>query len=143
MHEIAQDIRSMERLKEEIKANTAMYVMFMFFAAVIAAPLLFGMSIKLIEISGLIQKPIENVEMTKLPGVPVSFSMQAQEFDPNVVLFFFISEIIIITTFASLALGLIQEGSEKRGLKFVPALIAIGLLTFFISRILMGLILFI
>lgn len=143
LYEIAQDIRAAERLKEEIKANTAMYIIFMFFAAMLAAPLLFGMSIKLIEISGLIQEPIETVPMAQLPGMPVSLMFEKQRIGPDQIFLFYLIEIVIITSFAGLALGLIQEGSEKRGLKYLPALIVIGLATFLLSKNLMGLILFI
>jgi len=147
LREIAQDIRTSEKLKEEIKANVAMYVIFMFFAAVLAAPLLFGLSIKLIEISGLIQEPIATIpagEIPKMPiEVPVFITFGGQMVTPDQILIFYVAEIIIITSFASLALGLIQEGNEKRGLKYLPLLIIVGLVIFFLSRTFMGLILFI
>jgi hypothetical protein len=73
----------------------------------------------------------------------VTFSNQSEKIDPNVVFLFFISEIVVITSFASLALGLIQEGNEKRGLKFLIPLISIGIAVFFICRVIMGFILFV
>lgn len=144
LREIAQDIRTAERLKDEIKANVAMYVIFMFFAAVLAAPLLFGLSSKLIEMSGMIREPIKEVPAGGIPGSPIKVPISiVQMITPDQILIFFVAEIIIITTFSGLALGLIQEGSEKRGLRYIPILILIGLVIFFMSKTIMGLILFI
>lgn len=131
LREIARDIRSMERISEEIKSSLTMYVMFIFFASAIASPFIFGSSSKFIEVSIGLQS------MAASSGIGTSFMglNQGEILITNEQLgIFYICQITIISLFASLLLGLIQKGNEKEGLKYLPFILSLAILTFFISR---------
>lgn len=128
LEENAADIRRRQSIKKEVKANIVMYGIFIVFAACIGAPVLYSLSSYLI------------VTLTKfgaLSSVPIELSRNVPFFrfgikiSADFIFFFSIASIIITTFFSGLIIGLIDTGSEKGGIKYIPILVAIGLLIFF------------
>jgi hypothetical protein len=54
---------------------------------------------------------------------------------PDFLIMYSFIAIGVTTVFGSLLIGLIQEGSETAGLKFIPILFPLGQSVFFVSRI--------
>jgi pilus assembly protein TadC len=133
---IALDIRDLSILQSEVRASVTMYGIFILMASAFGAPLLFGVSTYLItqitEITSSIDIP---AEATATLAFSINFG--PPPVSPEFLMIFATISILMTTTFASLIMGLIRTGSEKDGIKFIPILIVIGLVIFFVTRIVM------
>lgn len=135
------DLREENALQEEIKASIGMYIMLIFFSAAFGAPMLFGISSYIV---GVLSEQTAELNITPeqmleysaknpvLGLIGISKSAITEDF---VVLF---SMVALFTTciFASLTLGVITNGKETRGVKYIPLMLAIAFALFFIVRIL-------
>jgi hypothetical protein len=132
LREIANDIRSMERVSEEIKTNLTMYVMFIFFAAGVASPFIFGTSFKFVEVS--IDLQAMALEVSEGATFVMGMNQGKIILSAEQLGIFYICQITIIIFFASLLLGLIQKGDEREGLKYLPFMLSLAILIFFLAR---------
>ena len=134
LESIALDIRQVRILKREIKSYVMMYGMFIFFAACIGAPLLYSVSIFLVETLGKFGGSVEIERMpemqAKIPLGTIRISGISSEF----LRLYSFAAIGATTFFGSLLIGLVQEGTEKAGLKYLPLFIPIGFAVFLISQ---------
>ncbi len=129
MDETANDIRSQQTLRKEIRSNVMMYSLFITFAAVLGAPFLFAISLYFIEMTSNLwavqNMPSANLGFFKMTGPQVSV---------NELFLFSIAALALTTFFGSLIIGLIQYGQEKRGLKYVPIFMGTALALFFAAN---------
>lgn len=132
LDETASDIRKIKMMKKHIKSNVIMYSMFIMFASVMGAPLLFAVSVYFIEMIG----GFWSERTAEIPSQMSSGFMQMK--GPQVgsyeMMLFSVACIILTTVFGSLIIGLIQSGKEKRGIKYIPLLTGAGLFIFFAVR---------
>ncbi len=117
-------------VKKRASSNVLMYVIFIFFAVAVGAPLLFALSSVLVEImtnlfAGV---SVENV------NVNMPFTITEINISTTFILYFSTVFIIATAVLASLVLGLVSKGQERDGLKYTLVLVLIGLAVFFISR---------
>ena len=134
LDETANDVRQLQSIRKEIKANVTMYIIFIFFAAGIGAPLLYAVSSHLVSMMtkiGAIASVGEELVPTAAQ-IPIKFS--APEVSMNTLFWFCISAIAITTFFGGLILGLIEAGRETAGIRFVVLLLVLGLSVFLIAR---------
>ncbi len=131
MDETASNIRTQQTLRKEIYGSVMMYTLFIGFAAVLGAPLLFAISIYFIEITS---------KLWALQGAPTTGTSFLKVSGPQIpagdILIFSIITIAITTFFGSLIIGLIQYGQEKRGLKYVPLFMGAAFAIFFAANFL-------
>ena len=129
---LSDDIRQTKILKREVQAFVMMYAIFIFFAAGIGAPLLYGISSFLVET----MKEIGGVTDVNaaLPGSMKFMAFAGVKVETEFLMLYMISAISVTSIFGGLIMGLIQEGSEKAGLKFIPVLFAISITMFFLVR---------
>ncbi len=135
LSEISNDMRSSDLLKEEIKANLAMYTLFIVFAAVIAAPVIYGVSSKFVDISLSLQKPA-SFEVSQLP-VNLLLKSGPINITPGQLDIFYYYIIFVITAFAALIYGILKGGTARRGFSRLPIFIGLGYLFFFASKMLL------
>lgn len=128
---LAEDIRQVKTMRKEVSAIVMMYVIFIFFAAGIGAPLLYSVSGFLVSSMGEITGKMET---GSVPSNAPFVSFKAAEIDPEFLNLYSIIAILITAIFGGMLIGLVQEGSERSGLKFIPILLLIGLGIYFISR---------
>ncbi len=134
LEDTADDVRRAQLLRKEITASMLMYVIFITFASVIGAPFLYSVSYKLISVlEGIWTKmaasgPLPNVGFvtSSSPGVT------AEQF-----LWFSLAAILITSIIASLIVSVIQTGSKKEGVKYVPLFGLAGMAVFFIITLLL------
>jgi hypothetical protein len=120
-------------VKKRAASNVLMYVIFIFFAVSIGAPLLFSLSSVLVEMMSSIFADVPISETaTNLP-----FTLSSISVSLNFILYFSAAFIIASAILASLILGLVSSGNEKDGLKYTVPLVLIGLVVFFFSRLLL------
>ncbi len=151
LDEVAQDIRSTQLLKKEIATTTLTYAIFIVFAAVLAAPLLFSISTFYSEMnqqltahtssgSGQNQAQINAAAqrsgfggLATLGSIGSSSSQSKNGINATDIYWFSLSAIIITTFFASLILGEIQTGSIMQGAKFIPIFVPVAVAAFLIA----------
>ena len=137
LEETAANIRVTQTLRKEIKSSVMTYSIFILFAAVIAAPFLFSISIFFVDtMTTLWGSASFGTEVT---GVGMGMgSLFKKASGPQIsvddLFWFSISALSITAFFGSLSIGLIQTGREKNGLKLIPALLIGSLSVLFISK---------
>lgn len=129
LNEISSDIRNTNILNKEIGAATSMYTVFIVFASVLAAPILFSVSTFYVETTAHLwgAQTVEagtavGTEFMKLTGPNITV---------DEVRFFATTCIFVTTFFGALAVGMIKHGQAKRGAKFVPIFVLVALLVYF------------
>ena len=133
---LAEDIRQTKTMKKEVSAIVMMYVIFIFFAAGIGAPLLYSVSGFLVTSMGEITG---EMNLESVPANAPFISFNSTEIDPEFLNLYSMLAILITSVFGGMLIGLVQDGSERSGLKFIPILLLLGLGIFFLSKtVLMG-----
>lgn len=140
---VAMDIRNTQLLKKEIATSTLTYTMFIIFAGVIAAPLLFSVSTFYSEINanvlqkqtghgggGNMQAAAQRAGVGGFPGMSGAPTVTADSITPQDIYWFSLACIIITTLFAGLIIGQVQSGKALNGIKFVPIFVIVSVLLF-------------
>ncbi|MBI5804048.1 type II secretion system F family protein [Candidatus Pacearchaeota archaeon] len=133
LEETAMNMRERIFVEKRASSSVLMYVIFIFFAVALGAPVLFGLSSVLVGIlsSLLSSLPTEQV------NVNLPFTLTSINISVSFIVYFSVIFIIVIDILASLVLGLVSNGEEKSGAKYILPLIAISLTAFFLSRIIL------
>lgn len=131
LEETASNIRTTQSMRKDIRSSVMMYSLFIFFAAVIGAPLLFSISLYFIETTEKMWTPVYGAMPSQAAGM-IKFS--APQISSQEIFFFAIASLLITTVLGSLIIGLIQYGEEKRGLKYIPFLTTSSLGVFLLSK---------
>jgi len=134
LEQTAEDLLNQNLVDKKIRASVGMYVMFIFVAICIGAPVLFGLSSYLVEIltSTLKNISVPNVETLgklKLPFAVPKISISSEFLKMYIVVF-----LIATAFFGSLLIGLIKKGNEKEGFKYIIPILLISVLLFFFVR---------
>ncbi|MBU3957612.1 MAG: type II secretion system F family protein [Nanoarchaeota archaeon] len=135
MDETATNIRTQQTLRKEIYGSVMMYTLFIGFAAVLGAPLLFAISIYFIEITSNLWA-LQGAPATGGAGGMSFLKVSGPQIPAGDLLIFSLITIAITTFFGSLIIGLIQYGQEKRGLKYVPLFMGAAFAIFFAANFL-------
>lgn len=138
LEETAEDIRNGAALRREVNASVMMYIIFIFIAAGFGAPMLFGVSTFLIETMMRMSAVSIPAEATSAIYAKAPFSLSTAKVSMEFLINFAFANIIATGIFSGIILGLIEEGHEKAGIKYVPVLVVVGVLTFLISRALIS-----
>jgi len=129
---LSDDIRQTKILKREVQAFVMMYAIFIFFAAGIGAPLLYGISSFLVETMKDIGGAVD--VSTSLPGSMNFMAFAGIKVETEFMMLYMISALSVTSIFGGLIMGLIQTGTEKAGLKYVPILFGVSMTVFFLVR---------
>jgi len=133
LEQTADDIRELKLLKKEIAAQVGMYAIFIFIAVGLASPVLFSFSSHLVETMSAIGSKLklpETSSYTVIGGLRFGLVKVSSEFIRTYCLL----TLTFSSIFGSLLIGLLQEGKEKAGLKYIPLLLAINLTIYFAAR---------
>lgn len=131
--ETSLNIRRRDTINKEVKANILMYGIFIGFAGCVGAPVLYALSTYLV---GTIGRLGSNTNVpTEFQGRIPMMSLGSVSIDEGFLFFFSIAAIIITTVFGGLIIGIIDSGSERTGIKYIPLMMGCALAIFFISRI--------
>ena len=128
---VANNLRQERFIDEKIRSNVLMYVIFIFVAIGVGAPILFGLSSFLISV---LQENLANIEIPKNANVPITFSKIT--LSSSYIVTFSVISLVTSSILGSLVLGLIKNGKEKKGVKLIPVLVILSLLVFFLARLL-------
>jgi len=112
-----------------------MYIIFIFAAIGVGAPMLFGLSSFLVEV---LTKNMANIDLGQTSSVassmPISFSKVS--ISSSFVMTYAITSLCASSVLGSFILGLIGKGKESRGIRYIPILLCLSLTVFFVARLL-------
>ena len=128
---LADDIKSSSMLKKEIKAQVTAYSMFIFLALGFGAPLLYSASLFLTET--LIGLGTVLPDEAMATGA-IQLTMSGVNLSKEFLLYYSIAMMIISSIFGGILIGLIQEGRELAGLKYIGMLLVIDMTLFYIIK---------
>jgi hypothetical protein len=133
--ETANEIRSLQLMEKEMTASVAMYTMFISFASLVGAPLLYGISTFFMEI---LTKMTADIGIGDISSQATTMGVRtmsvAATISPAFLFKFALLAVTITTFFAALMIGLIKRGDEKQGFIYAPLFVTVGLLVFWIVR---------
>jgi len=132
LEQTAINMRERNFVEKKAASNVLMYMIFIFFAVAIGAPLLFALSTVLLEILTGILGNMPSIEAANIPNIP--FALTSIKISITFIMYFAIVFLIAIDILASLLLGLVSRGEEKAGLKFTLPLMLLSVTVFFIMR---------
>ena len=131
LDQTASDLRRQQLVDKKIRSSVNMYVIFIFIAAGIASPILFGLSSYLVEVL------TKNFASAALPetttmDLPINFSNIT--ISVNFIIKYAITSMLTTAFLGSFILGLISNGKEKDGIKFMLPLAVLSIVLFFVAR---------
>jgi len=137
----ARNLRDQEFVDQKIRSSVRMYVIFIFAAVGLGAPMLYALSSFLVEV---LTNVLAGVEIPQTTTMDLPISITQVSIGVDFVMKYVITSLVITSILGSMALGLISKGEEKQGLKYAPILVAVALglfftIRFFISTLLSGL----
>ena len=130
LEETSVNMRERGFVEKRAASNVLMYVIFIFLAVSIGAPLLFSLS-------SLLVGTLTNI-LSGLPEVDASlnmpFTLSSVSISVTFIKYFSLAFIIVTDILAALTLGLVSKGEEKEGIKYIIPLLIISISVFFIVR---------
>ena len=122
LEEAASSIKQTDELKKEISSATRMYVLFVIFIIVFAAPVLFSLSVKFVDMMAGIAK---SSSFTGGNEKVITIS-SGTEISRDFVFLLSSAMLLFNAFFTSLFLGILQKGRAKLGLKYFPIIFALS-----------------
>lgn len=156
LDKLSENIQSMKTLKKEMAANVTTYAIFITFAAIIAAPLLFGLSGQLLTVVDEITSDVDiaDTDMDAVDsgpsgmGVPggmdVGFGNIGEGFGGGETINkeHYIIFVYVCLTFSSvlsaMIVSTIKKGNVKEGIHYIPLYLLTSFLIFNVSDMVMG-----
>jgi type II secretory pathway component PulF len=131
LEETSRNMKEKEIIEKKAASTILMYVIFIFFAVSVGAPVLFGLGSVLVEIViNLASKmPELSPAQTDLP-----FTFSKISISVNFVIYFSVLFMILTDLISCLVIGLVNKGEGKTGLKLFIPLLILSLGLFFIVR---------
>jgi len=137
LEQTADDIRYLRLLKKEVAAQVSMYAIFIFIAIGFAAPLLFAFSSYLVETMSTIGSKLnvgEAANYISIGTIRFGFIRISSDFLRN----YSLLTLTIASVFGGLIIGLLQEGKENAGIKFIPILLSLNMAIYFTIKIVLS-----
>ncbi len=129
LQQLAEEMQTTKSVESEVRANVLMYAIFIFFAAGVGAPLLFGISTYLV---GGVSQQLSTISVPESGITPISSG--AITISPGFLITFAMIALTITSFFGGLIVGIVKKGEEKAGLKYIPMLLFLSLSIFFMVR---------
>ncbi len=139
LNQIAKDIRSQHMVQREISGQLFMYTIFIAFAALIGAPVLYALTSQMIGVTDTVWAGILKQNPGGLPTAGISFLRPSP---PKITIAayhnFALASVILICGFGAFIVSAISTGSVLKGLRYLPAFLLVGLGVFFVVSALIG-----
>ena len=137
LNKIAINIQENRIMRKEMAANVTTYVIFISFATVAAAPVLFALSGILIKVISSLGGALGGVtSASATAGLGISFSGTGIQYSDFRI--FAIVSLLITSFFSAVIIATIKKGSAKNGFKYIPIFAAISVSLFFIADRILG-----
>lgn len=130
LEETSVSMRERAFVEKKAASSVLMYMVFIFLAVSIFSPFLFSLSTVLVEVlTNILSGLPETQSNMNLP-----FTLSKLSISTNFIMIFSIVFMLVIDVFASLVLGLVGKGDEKQGVKYIPVIMGLSIIIFFIAR---------
>ena len=126
---LVDNLKQTKALKDELSASAIAYVIFISVIVVVISPLLFGLSFHLLV---LILNFIGNLSVAAQRGAALPFVFSKINVNQDDFRAFSIVAILTISFFSSLIVAIVEKGSMKSGLKYIPIYIFGSMMFYFI-----------
>lgn len=114
---LVDNLKETKALKDELSASAITYVIFISVIIVVISPLLFALSFHLLVLTiGFIAK----MSLATQGAASLPFAFPKVSMNPDSFRIFSIAAIVIISFFSSLIVAIVEKGSMKSGLKYIP-----------------------
>ncbi|HVC58515.1 MAG TPA: type II secretion system F family protein [Candidatus Acidoferrales bacterium] len=139
LEHISKDLRNQQLIQKEVAGQLFMYSIFIAFAGLIAAPVLYSLTSQMISVTDQVWKGILTANPGGLPTTGISFLKPSPpKISPGTYHTFSLISIAVITAFASMIMSAISTGSALKGLKYLPVFMIVGFGVFFIGQAFIG-----
>jgi len=135
LNKIAINIQENKIMRREMAANVTTYVIFISFATVAAAPVLFALSGVLIRVIASLGSALGETGAATT-SFALSFSGGGIKYSDFRI--FAVVSLIITSFFSSVIIATIKSGNAKLGFKYIPVFIVITVTLFFIADTILG-----
>ncbi|MBX4196280.1 type II secretion system F family protein [Candidatus Pacearchaeota archaeon] len=131
LEQTAANMRDKQFVEKRAASNVLMYVIFIFFAVAVGAPVLFALSSVLVEV---LTKILSNLPVQDTGRFSIGFTLTKINISVNFIIWFSVFFIIATDVLASFVLGLVSKGEEKAGTRYIIPLCLTSVAVFFIVR---------
>ncbi len=139
LEQLSKDMRGQQLTQKEIAGQLFLYSIFIAFAALVASPVLYGLTSQMIVVTDTVWKGILAANPGGLPSTGFSFLKPTPpKITPQQYQYFSLIAIMVITGFASLIMSAISSGSAIKGMRYLPLFLIIGLVLFFVMQTAIG-----
>jgi len=132
LEQTSRNMKEKAIIEKKAASSILMYVIFIFFAVGVGAPVLFGLSSVLVEIVINLGSKIPDVGSAE---IALPFTFNKVSISLNFVIYFSVFFMIITNLISSLVMGLVNKGEGKAGLRLFIPLIVLSLSIFYIIRV--------
>ncbi|MEA3255655.1 MAG: type II secretion system F family protein [Candidatus Altiarchaeota archaeon] len=137
LDQVSSDLREQQIIQKEITASVLMYVIFIFIAIGLAAPLLFAVSSFLVEVLVTMSTEIGKEMPSSAAMGGFTPGVADIQIDPKFLPKFAIVSLVVSSVFGSLIMGQLMKGDGKEGIKYLPLLIIISIGLFLLGSYVM------
>lgn len=134
---ISMDMRAEQILQGQMRAETNAHALFIMFALLIGAPLLFGVSLRFITTFSALFSKLNVAEVAKIPKTGM-ISLTGMSISPSFFLQYSILILSLLGFFGALLIGLIRTGRAISGIYNIPVFILISVGVFLLINYLLG-----
>lgn len=133
LNKIALNIEEIKIMKKEMAANVTTYAIFISFASVVVAPVLFGLATQLVQI---ILSITGSLDIAANSSIALTTTV-----DPSLIGNFIIYSYVMLTITAGMSaaiISVIQRGNVRDGIRNIPIYIGTSLVIYTIANIFLG-----
>lgn len=136
LQEIANDIRAEQNLYKRMSAQTTSQAMFILFALLIGAPLLFSSSLQFVTIFNKIYEKVGfNDDLSAMPQQTGMIALQKLPISANFFFQYAIITLFVLSMFGSLLIGLIKTGKLSSGVPLMPVIAPLSVIIFYLMTV--------
>ncbi|MBI2651440.1 type II secretion system F family protein [Candidatus Woesearchaeota archaeon] len=137
LNKIAINIQENKLMKREMAANVMTYIIFISFATIAAAPVLFALSGVLIKVITNLGTNLGGVgSAASSAGFSISFSTTKIKYSDFKI--FAIVSLLITSFFSATIISIIKSGNAKSGFKYIPIFMITSIVLFLIADMVLG-----
>jgi Flp pilus assembly protein TadB len=127
---VVDSLEKNKSLKEEIRATSTAYTIFISVIVIVIIPLLFSLAFNLVGVLESISQKFSNVGQVQGANLPLNIADLNITFDPSLLYYFIIGAVIISSFTASLLISVIRNGDLRASPKYVIIYCTLSILTF-------------
>ena len=144
LFQLSDDLKNQNAIRDQIRADISIYILLIFFTAAFGAPLLFGVSSFIVEVLSAQLANTPTINVSQLPtssnfGAIRGFASGASDaVSSGFIIGFSMIALAFTVLFSSLTIGVINNGKEIDGLRYLIPLAVVSFLVFFAMRAIMA-----